>query len=213
MFVKQFYTGGDRNFGYLFADKSTGLATLIDPSYSPKIMLELAQEQGFTIKYVFNTHSDHDHTNGNDTVFAATGIRALLFGDVELDSGIKVVDGAQFNLGNLPIQIIHTPGHTQDSICIQVADAVFTGDTLFIGKVGGTDFGANAHAQYDALHAKLMKLPDSTRVFPGHDFGVSPQSTIGNERKTNPFLLQPDFASFVDLKKNWLEYKKKHGIA
>jgi len=137
----------------------------------------------------------------------------LLFDSVEPKTGRRVRDGAQFPLGTLRIRILHTPGHTGDSICILVADAVFTGDTLFVGKVGGTDFGDNARAEYRSLHEKLLTLPDATRVFPGHDFGVAPQSTIGKERETNPFLLQPDVGRFIDLKKNWPAYKKEHGIA
>ena len=116
-------------------------------------------------------------------------------------------------MGNLTIQIIHTPGHTDDSVCLYVGDAVFTGDTLFIGKIGGTDFGDHARQQYDSLHKKLLILPDATRVFPGHNVGVAPESTILHERETNPFLLQPDVEAFIDLKRNWLEYKKTHGIA
>ena len=88
-----------------------------------------------------------------------------------------------------------------------------TGDTLFVGKVGGTDYGAGARAEYDSLHRKLMVLPDETEVWPGHDVGVAPRSTIGHEKRTNPFLRCEDFAAFVELKRNWLEYKRRHGIA
>lgn len=91
-------------------------------------------------------------------------------------------------------------------------DALFTGDTLFVGKVGGTDFGALVAEEYHSLHEKLMTLPENTRVFPGHDYGIAPHSTIGNEKKTNPFILQPDLDAFIDLKRNWAEYKRKHGI-
>ena len=212
MFVKQFFTGGDRNFGYLVADASTKLAVIIDPSYSPKLIFDFAKDDGYKIEYVFNTHSHYDHTNGNDVIMKLTGIRPLLFGDVEPKSGMTVSDGAQFPLGNINIKTIHTPGHTNDSICIYIGDAVFTGDTLFVGKVGGTDFGSNARVEYNSLHNKLLTLPDSTRVFPGHNYGVSLESTILNERKTNPFLLQPNIDSFIDLKRNWLEYKRIHGI-
>ena len=110
-------------------------------------------------------------------------------------------------------KILHTPGHTADSICLLVDDAAFTGDTLFVGKVGGTDLGDGARTEYASLHDVLMKLPDETRVFPGHDVGITPDSTIGRERAENPFLLREDLEAFVDLKRNWAEYKKEHGIA
>lgn len=212
MFVKQFLTGGDRNYGYLAADDSTNLAVIIDPSYSPEIIFDFAKKKGCKIEYIFNTHNHFDHTNGNEVIKKLTGIRPLLLGDKEPKSGIVVSDGSGFQLGDLDVKIIHTPGHTADSICIYIGDAVFTGDTLFVGKVGGTGFGSDARAEYHSLHNKLTTLPDSTRVFPGHNYGVSPESTILHERKTNPFLLQPDINSFIDLKRNWLEYKRIHGI-
>jgi len=213
MFVKQFLTGGDRNFGYLAADESTKLAAIIDPSYAPRLIWDFSMDNGYTVEYVFNTHDHYDHTNGNDAMMELSGIPPLMCGDKDPRTGTSVMDGSRFPLGNLEVEIIHTPGHTADSICIHVGDAVFTGDTLFVGKVGGTGFGDDARAEYDSLHKKLMILPDSTRVFPGHNYGVAPQSTILNERQTNPFLLQPDIESFIDLKRNWLEYKRIHGIA
>ncbi|MFC1561855.1 hydroxyacylglutathione hydrolase family protein [candidate division KSB1 bacterium] len=212
MFVRQFKTGGDRNFGYLAADESAKITALIDPSYSPEIIIDFAQNEKFEIRYIFNTHGHYDHTNGNDVAKNLTGITPLRYGDVDPITGKTVSDNATFNLGNLEIRIIHTPGHTDDSICIYVKDALFTGDTLFVGKVGGTDFGSQAKAEYNSLHKKLLTLPDSTRIFPGHDYGISPESTILREKQTNPFLLRTDVESFIELKRNWTEYKKKHGI-
>ncbi len=213
MFVKQVLTGGDRNFGYVVADEVSKKAVIIDPSFSPEQLIELIEKQGFTIEYVFNTHGHYDHTNGNAVVKRLTDKTALLLGDTEPQTGIIVTDDARFPLGGLEIQVLHTPGHTGDSICLCIGDAVFTGDTLFVGKVGGTDLGAQAQTEYEALHQKLMKLPDETRVFPGHNYGVAPESTIAHERATNPFLIQPDFEAFVDLKRNWTAYKQAHGIA
>jgi glyoxylase-like metal-dependent hydrolase (beta-lactamase superfamily II) len=213
VFVKQFRTGGDRNFGYLVADEATRKAVIIDPSYAPERIVHFARENDYEIAYVFSTHDHFDHTNGNQTVEKMTGARALLFGDTDPATGIQVQDGARFPLGNLEITIVHTPGHTNDAICLHIGDAVFTGDTLFVGKVGGTDLGPGARAEYDSLHNKLLTLPDETRVFPGHDVGVAPESTIAHERETNPFLLQADLKAFVHLKRNWAAYKKEHGIA
>lgn len=213
MFIKQFSTGGDRNFGYLVADDVSGKALVIDPSFSPKVIVDFARENGYEIAYVFITHDHIDHTNGSATIERLTRKRPLLLGSTDPTTGIRVEDGARFPLGELEVRILHTPGHTDDSICIHAGDAVFTGDTLFVGKVGGTDYGAGARAEYESLHTKLLALPETTRVFPGHDYGTAPQSTIGKERRTNPFLLQLDFEAFVHLKRNWLAYKKAHGIA
>lgn len=212
MIVKQFLTGGDRNFGYLAADETTKKALVIDPSFSPALIVEFACENGYEIVYVFVTHAHYDHANGNATIERLTGRRPLLFGATDPLTGVRVEDGACFPLGKLDARILHTPGHTEDSICVHVGDAVFTGDTLFVGKVGGTDFGAGARSEYDSLR-HILTLPEATRVFPGHNYGTAPRSTIGKELRTNPFLLQPDFEAFVHLKRNWTAYKKAHGIA
>lgn len=212
MFVKQFRTGGDRNFGYLAADEDTGEALVVDPSFSPRMIADFAAEHEFNIRYILITHDHYDHTNGNREIERLTGIRPLMYGSIDPETGIEVTDGARFTLGRLGVTIVHTPGHTKDSICILLGEALFTGDTLFVGKVGGTDFGEGARREYDSLHRKLMILPDGTRVFPGHDYGLAPASTIGKERAENPFILQPDFKAFVHLKKNWEAYKKEHGI-
>ena len=213
MLVHQIRTGGDRNFAYVVGDESTRRAAVIDPSYTPSAVVQAAQEKGLTIVRAFCTHDHHDHTNGNAEFERLTGVRPLLFGDTDPETGRTVEDGASFPLGELTIRIVHTPGHTADSICLYIGDAVFTGDTLFVGKVGGTDLGDGARTEYDSLHDKLLTLPGETRVFPGHDVGVEPESTIQHERETNPFLLRPDVDSFIDLKRNWAAYKEEHGIA
>jgi len=213
MFIKQFRTGGDRNFGYLIADEASKKTLVIDPSFSPERIVDFARKKGYQIVYIFVTHDHFDHTNGNVTIERLTGARPLLYGDTDPKTGVRVEDGSSFPLGELEVRIIHTPGHTEDSICLYVGDSLFTGDTLFVGKVGGTDLGAGARAEYGSLHEKLLPLPDETRVFPGHDYGTAPESTIGVERRTNPFLIQPNFEAFLNLKRNWLTYKKEHGIA
>jgi hydroxyacylglutathione hydrolase len=213
MFIKQILTGGDRNFGYVAADDKSGSAVIIDPSYDPAALYSVIRENGFTLQYVFCTHDHHDHTNGNSEIMRLSGIKPVVFGETESVSGLKVADRTEYPLGELVLKIIHTPGHTADSICVLVEDALFTGDTLFVGKVGGTSLGDDARQEYDSLHNGLLTLPGSTRVFPGHNVGVSNSSTIDDEKKTNPFLTQPDFESFLYLKKNWAEYKREHGIS
>ena len=212
VFIHQIHTGGDRNFAYLVADESTRSSVVIDPSYTPDRVVQVAQENGLEIVRAFCTHDHHDHTNGNADFERLTGIRPLLFGNTDPETGQRVEDGELFPLGNLTIRVVHTPGHTPDSICLHIGDAVFTGDTLFVGKVGGTDLGDGAKTEYDSLHQKLLTLPGETRVFPGHDVGVAPTSTIQHERATNPFLARPSCESFVELKRNWAAYKKEHGI-
>ncbi len=212
MIVEQFRTGGDRNFGYLVADEVSKEAIVVDASYNPGMIVRFAAERGFVIRFVFSTHGHDDHTNGNDAIRAMTALLPMLYGDTCSLTGIAVEDGARFPLGSLEARILHTPGHTKDSICIHVGDALITGDTLFTGKVGGTGSEEQARDEYGSLH-RLMMLPGETKVYPGHDYGVSPISNIATECVTNPFLLQKDFNAFLALKQNWAAYKKTHGIA
>ncbi len=213
VFVETVRTGGDRNLAYVVADSSRSTAAVIDPSFCPRSVIGTAENLRLKILYVFCTHGHIDHTNGNDTVRRLLGIEPLLFGDTDPVTGKRICHGCRLPLGDLTVEVLHTPGHSHDSMCLRVQDAVFTGDTLFVGKVGGTGYDQDALAEYSSLHRQLMTLPDQIRVFPGHDYGVTPSSTIGNERRTNPFLLQPDFESFVHLKRTWTQYKLEHGIA
>lgn len=213
MLVKMIRTGGDRNLAYLVADERSRTAAIIDPSFAPRTVVDAARDLDLHIQWVFCTHSHADHTNGNDTIRRLLGIEPTLYGSPDPANGEPIRHGCRLLLGHLAVEVVHTPGHTADSICLRVSDAVFTGDTLFVGKVGGTGFGSDALAEYGSLHDRLMTLPDSVRVFPGHDYGIAPESTIGVERATNPFLLQPDFESFLHLKRTWSQYKLEHGIA
>jgi glyoxylase-like metal-dependent hydrolase (beta-lactamase superfamily II) len=213
MIFEQIRVGGDRNFAYLVGDRPGGSALAVDPSYSPRRVFDLAKERGLAIRAILCTHDHPDHTNGNEELRALTGAEVRIHPSAAERGAKGVADGEIFRVGDLEARAIHTPGHTPDSVCFLVQGKLFSGDTLFVGKVGGTGFGEDARAEYESLHGKLLVLPDETEVWPGHDYGVRPSSTIGEERRTNPFLLQPDFESFVALKKNWLQYKKDHGIA
>jgi glyoxylase-like metal-dependent hydrolase (beta-lactamase superfamily II) len=164
------------------------------------------------VRYIVNTHGHDDHTNGNDAAQAMTGAKLVAHEDSHARPDVAVGDGNSLPLGSLTMRFIHTPGHTPDSMSILIGDALITGDTLFVGKVGGTGLGEDARQEYESLHGKLMALRGDVRVFPGHDYGVRPSSTVAEERRTNPFLLQPDFAAFVELKRTWAEYKRRHGI-
>ncbi len=208
MIFEQIRTGGDRNFAYLIGDEESKRAAVVDPSNDPASVLARAETHGLKVEYLINTHGHGDHTDGNSHVLSETKAELIAGG---------VADGEKRSLGETELTFIHTPGHTLDDICILAAAPgetakLMTGDTLFVGKVGGTGYGEDARAEYDSLHKKLMTLPDETEVWPGHDYGVVPSSTIDNERKTNPFLLRETFDDFVDLKRNWAAYKREHGI-
>ncbi len=211
MIFEQIVTAGDRCFSYLVGDEKTKTAAVVDPAYSPELVLERAAASGLEVKYLVNTHGHGDHTNGNDHILANTSAELLAWGN-----GVDE-DGQVFELGDVALKFIHTPGHTEDGVCILVTapgetPRLCTGDTLFVGKVGGTGLGDDARQEYEALHEGVMTLPGETEVWPGHDYGTSPTSTIANEIATNPFLLRDSLEGFIDLKRNWDAYKKEHVI-
>lgn len=209
MIFEQIRTGGDRNFAYLLGDEASKQAALVDPSNSPDKCVDCAEAHGLKVVYIVNTHGHYDHTDGNEAVRNRTGAQLVANG---ARADINVRDGDTVSLGGLTLRIIHTPGHTDDGICILAEGHLVTGDTLFVGKVGGTDLSAGARKEFESLK-RLLELPGETTVWPGHDYGTAPSSTIEIERETNPFLTRINsFEDFVDLKQNWAEYKLKHGI-
>lgn len=209
--VVQCDCGGDRNFGYILADTPGGSAFVIDPSPSPWSIMDHLQAGDYLLKGIINTHGHSDHTEGIDIL--RERYRVPVMGHVSNSrADMPVSDGETCLLGELPLRFLHTPGHTADSICILFGSHLFTGDTLFVGKVGGTSGAEMALAEFESLQ-RLMDLEEQVLVWPGHNYGVSPHSSIGKEKRENPFILRlNDFAAFVALKENWAEYKRKHGI-
>jgi hydroxyacylglutathione hydrolase len=212
MIFEQIPTGGDRNFGYLIADSESRSAAVVDPSGAPELILTALRDMGLQLQWILCTHSHWDHIGGIEELKKATGAKLAMHSSSPLPLDRSLEDGETLQLGKLMFQIIHTPGHCDDAICILVKGHLITGDMLYVGKIGGTASESDSRKQYDSLHRKLMTLPEDTKVFPGHDVGVRPISTIGGEKRTNPFILQPDFKHFMRLKATWADYKKQHGI-
>jgi hydroxyacylglutathione hydrolase len=212
MIFYQIPSGGDRNYGYLVGCEKTRKAAVIDPSTDPQPCNKKAIELGLKVLYVINTHSHFDHTGGNKFFKSKVGAKLVTHQSVSTGD-IQVGDGDTLPLGELTLTFFHTPGHTNDSICVLANGELMTGDTLFVGKVGGTSTREAAKVEFDSLN-KLMNLEPGTRVWPGHNYGVKPTSTIKEEKETNPFILRlGNFEDFIDLKENWAAFKKEHGIA
>jgi hydroxyacylglutathione hydrolase len=212
MKVIQIRSGGDRNFSYILADETTGKAAAVDPGYPPRTELDVIGRDRLDLLFIIATHDHSDHTGGCLELALKTGAPVAMHSSAHSPRDIDLADGMTLAVGTESLRIIHTPGHTPDSVCILAGGDLITGDTLFVGKVGGTGFGSDARAEYESIHTRLMTLPPETRVWPGHDYGVRPSSTIGDELMENPFILRPTFDSFLDLKRNWAEYKRIHGI-
>lgn len=196
--VDQIKSKGD-NFAYLVWDELDREAVVIDPGLNGDEVVSRAKKEALNIRLIIATHHHADHSAG------LWKVKERLGGDVAahkltlLKTDRKLADGEIIQVGSHKMRIIHTPGHTNDSISILIDGAVFTGDTLFIGECGRTDLpGGNSRALFESLFRKLLNLADSTRVYPGHDYGRSPCSTIGEERKNNYTLKHRTVREFVD---------------
>ena len=212
LIFEQIRSGGDRNFGYLLGDRTAGAGVLIDPSYSPEIFVERARVQALSITHVVNTHSHPDHTNGNERALALTGAR--LAAHPALNPSVPLEDGTTLAIGDLRLVAHHVPGHCADHIVLyeSVHGLLITGDLLFVGKVGGTQNDADARTEWRSLQRVLTLVADEATVWPGHDYGVRPSSTIALEKRTNPFLLCADEAAFLRLKAEWADVKQRLGL-
>ena len=203
VFFRQILQHGD-NFSYIVADDTAREAVVVDSSFNAGEITRVLKTELLKLKYIINTHSHSDHTAGNDelrSVFGASP-RTVAHKLSKINPDIAVDDGDVIRAGNIPIKVIHTPGHTPDSICLLVDNKLLTGDTLFVGECGRTDMpGGNSKSLYHSLFNKLLKLDDYVEVYPGHDYGVKPHSTIGEEKRSN-YVLQPrSLAEFIEFMK------------
>ncbi|MFQ5762678.1 MAG: MBL fold metallo-hydrolase [Candidatus Bathyarchaeia archaeon] len=201
MIFRQMQIGAMMNFTYIVGDEKTRLAAVVDPHGEVDRIIETAKEAGLKIAYVINTHSHWDHVAGNDELASKTGAKVIMHASSRLKKDRAVNDGDVINVGETPIRTLHTPGHSPDEMCLLVEGKLLTGDTLFVGECGRTDLpGSSPEDMYDSLFNKILKLDDAVEVYPGHDYGPSPSSTVGHERRYN-YTLKPraksEFVKFM----------------
>ncbi|MBE0599261.1 MAG: MBL fold metallo-hydrolase [Desulfuromonadales bacterium] len=188
------------NFSYLLWCPATRRGAGVDPSFAPEALLEAARQRQVTLELLINTHGHRDHIAGNDAVLQATGARLAAHPADLPQADLPLADGMRLTVGMEQLVVLHTPGHTPGSIALQPPGAVLTGDTLFVTFVGRADLpGSDPEALFHSLR-RLASLPAETRVFPGHDYGPQPVSTIGFEQQHNPYLQCPDLESFLRLR-------------
>lgn len=184
---------------WLVADRRTGEAMLVDPvrGFVPHY-LDVLRQKALTLKYTVETHTHADHLSGSRALKELTGARMVMSaqGDA-LCVDDHVAEGDELKLGELSVEVLESPGHTADSMCLKVGDHVFTGDLLLVGGAGRTDLpGGDPAACWRSLQ-RLQALPAHTLVHPAHDYGTGRVSTIGDERARNPVLRFADAAAFI----------------
>lgn len=208
MILEQIQVGHMAVFAYLIGDEQTGEAMLVDPAADVGRLLGEARKRGLQIRHIVNTHGHVDHIAGNADCRKETGAKIVIH---ELDADmltstpsvmlrmfnakasppadITVRDGDTVSAGGISLQVFHTPGHTPGGVCLYSPGFVLTGDTLFVESVGRTDFpGGSWEALRNSIVTRLLTLPEETVVLPGHNYGRVPRSTIGHEKRHNPFL-------------------------
>lgn len=191
MLLEQYNVGPYQNFTYLVAEREGGAGVVIDPSFGIDPVLEAIDARSVKVRYILNTHSHKDHIAGNGEVRSRTGAKVVAHKAAPIGQDVSVEEGSTLEAGGLRFQVQHTPGHTADSVLYLFEGQVATGDTLFVGECGRTDLpGGDPSAMYDSLLGRVMALDDALVVLPGHDYGVTPTSTIGREKKEN-YVLQP----------------------
>ena len=191
MKVLQIPVGQMANFCYIIADEETDEAAVIDPSWDLDEVFSALKKNGWTAKYVINTHSHFDHVLGNEQVAKVTGAKIVQHKASQLDKDIAISEGDVIKVGSIEIKVVHTPGHSKDSVCLMTDGIVFTGDTLFVGNCGRVDLpGSDPKEMYHSLFEKVARLDEKLVMYPGHNYGAAPTSTIGHEKKFN-YVLQP----------------------
>ncbi|MCM8790872.1 MAG: MBL fold metallo-hydrolase [Candidatus Omnitrophica bacterium] len=187
---------------YIVSDQATGETCLIDPGSDPSRIKEVLRKDGLKAKFIINTHGHGDHIAANGAFGIPIYIhrldsdfldnpdknlsRMFFFGIKSPKASRLLEDGERIGLGNIEFEVIHTPGHTPGSISLKVDDVVFTGDALFAGSIGRTDFDyGDESLLIKSINARLLTLSDDTVIYPGH----GEPSTIGKEKNSNPFLI------------------------
>ena len=201
MLLEQYAVGPFQNFTYLVANEPRGEGVVIDPSFQIDPVLKAIDANSVKVRYILNTHSHPDHVAGNKDIRERTGAKVVAHRSAPLRQDISVDEGSVVEAGRIRFEVLHTPGHTPDSVLYMFSGHLATGDTLFVGECGRTDLPGGSPSQlYDSLLGRVVKLDDALVVLPGHDYGVTPQSTIGREKREN-YVLKPrtreDFIRFL----------------
>jgi glyoxylase-like metal-dependent hydrolase (beta-lactamase superfamily II) len=203
--LEQIEVGEMQNFAYIICDESTKKCVLIDPGWDAQKLISRVAKIG-TLDKILLTHSHYDHAQAAAAISKETGCVVMIHKKApqEATRGIlkceRFADDEEIELGNTKIKAIHTPGHTIESTCFLVQDCLFTGDTLFVNACGRTDLPTgDAVVLFHSLNGIIKKLTDDTKVYPGHDYGDVPVSSIAREKKNNPAMRCKKVEEFLEL--------------
>ena len=205
MLFRQLYDLDTGTYTYLLAARPGGEAVIIDPVLEQvNAYLQLLRELDVRLVKAIDTHTHADHVTAMGQLRDTTGCVTIMGEQTKAECvSLRVKDGEHIAVDGLTLQALYTPGHTDESYSFLMDDRVFTGDTLLIRGTGRTDFqNGNARAQYDSLFNKLLKLPEDTLVYPGHDYKGWTVSTIGEERRYNPRLQVSSVEAYVNIMNN-----------
>jgi hydroxyacylglutathione hydrolase len=214
LYFKQIEIGPMQNYVYLIGSTETHKVAVVDAAWEIDTILKIAKQDEMEITHAFVTHTHPDHVGGGFAGMEIDGVMELLEkckvkvvvhkAEAEFLKGlsssdmIKSENGDKIDVGGVEIQLMHTPGHTPGSQCFLVDGRVVSGDTMFIDACGRVDFpGGNAEQMYYSLTQKLAALPDDTILFPGHNYAALPHATLGEQKKTNPYLRFSSLKQFL----------------
>jgi len=216
--LRQSEIGPMSNYVYLIGCAETREAAVVDPAWDVPSIIQMATESDLRVNRILITHSHPDHINGLEEMLEATDARVYLHAE-EIDYmkemaarfGVRVdfmssrsanfqavSDGEDIQVGNLAVRFLHTPGHTPGSQCFLVERNLVSGDTLFINSCGRVDLpGGDPEKMYWSLTRKLAALEDETILYPGHNYASRPTSTLGEEKRNNPYMRCTSVRQFV----------------
>ena len=193
MIFEQIPVGIMQNFSYIIGDEKSKIGAVVDPGWQVNKILETAEKYNLSIKFILMTHTHMDHVNGVKSIAKTTD--AIVYVHKEEVNAIKklgidkikiINDNDEIKIGKIKVKVIHTPGHTPGSVCFLINNKkLITGDTLFVENIGSVDLPeGDAKIMAESLK-KLKKLNENIEVYPGHNYGSKPNSTIGYEKKHN----------------------------
>lgn len=198
MNIEQVPVGQMQNFTYVVSDADTRDAIIVDPSWDLVELDLIIKRDSLNVRYVVNTHHHFDHTTGNDRMAESTGAPIAQHEASGLRHDVSLRDGDTIKFGRQSLGVIHTPGHSKDSICLTDDRVIFTGDTLFVGTCGRVDLpGGSARELYHSIFDVLANLDDALVMYPGHDYGSTPTSTMGDQKRYNPVMRRTSEEEFV----------------